>query len=131
MSDEFRDDDADSPNLGNVTESIRKAVVGGLNTLLTGDDSIKSTIGELPKDALGYVVGQAEKSRKELVRVVTNEIRGFLGGMDMTHELRKALLGLKVEVNASIRFVDEEHPEVKMEHVIKHPDADADTDENC
>jgi hypothetical protein len=61
-------------------------------------------------------VQQTERTRRELFRVVSDEIKGVLKKTDLTRELRRALQGMKVQVRAEIRFVDErEQAEVNVE----------------
>jgi hypothetical protein len=61
----------------------------------------------LPKDAIGYLVQQTNNSRREVLRIVSQELKGFLRNADITGALRKALAGMKLEVKAEIRFVED------------------------
>lgn len=107
-NDDFDDNNSDAAK-ARLPDSIRKAVASGLSALFMTEEGIRNMLTEmrLPKDAMAYVVQQTERSRKELFRAVSEELKGFLKGVDLTGEIRKALTGLKVQVNAEIRFVDE------------------------
>ena len=48
------DEGASAKAAGAVTDSIRKAVFGGLSALFVSEEGIRQTIGELPKDALSF-----------------------------------------------------------------------------
>lgn len=67
---------------------------------------LKRALGELrlPKDAVTFVVSQAEKSRKDISRLVGGEIRNAIDQLDLAGELRRALAGLDVDIR--IRFTE-------------------------
>ena len=87
-----------------VTDSIRKAVFGGISSLFMSEESLKGQLGELPRDALNYLAGQTEKTRQEFVGVVTREFKAFLDNVDWSKELPKILEGMNIEVRANIRL---------------------------
>lgn len=101
------DDDSRSPEdnfQAGVTDSIRKAVFGGITSLFMSEESIKGQLGELPRDALNYLVGQTEKTRQEFVNIVSREFKTFLANVDWSKELPKILEGMNIEVRANIRL---------------------------
>lgn len=99
-----------------LSESIRRAVASGVSALFMTEEGIRNALSDmrLPKEALAYVVQQTDKTRRELFRAVTDEIKGFLKGIDLNREVRKALLGLKMQVNAEVRFVENGPPQVDV-----------------
>ena len=101
------DDDSRSPEdnfQAGVTDSIRKAVFGGISSLFMNEESLKGQLGELPRDALNYLAGQTEKTRQEFVNVVSREFKAFLANVDWSKELPKILEGMDIEVRANIRL---------------------------
>ncbi|MBI4817191.1 MAG: hypothetical protein HY791_13090 [Deltaproteobacteria bacterium] len=58
----------------------------------------------LSKDALGYLLQQGERGRREVLRIVASEVGEFLRNTDLSREVVKVLSGLEVEVKANIRF---------------------------
>ncbi|HEX8825924.1 MAG TPA: hypothetical protein VF794_38795, partial [Archangium sp.] len=64
---------------------------------------------KLPKEVLGYILGQAEKTKDEVGRVVSEELRRFLQSEKLRDELLKLVSGMTIEVKAQIRLVP--HPE--------------------
>jgi len=98
------EDGAGAKASGAVTDSIRKAVFGGLSALFVSEEGIRQTIGELPKDALSFLLTQTDKTRKELMRVVSDELKSFLRQLDLQGEIKEMLSGLTVEVKAEISF---------------------------
>jgi hypothetical protein len=92
-----------------LTDSLRKAAVAGMTALFVTEGGIRGALGELrlPKEALTYLAQQTDKTRRELFGAVSDELKGFLAGIDLPGELRKALKGLKLEVKAEVRFVED------------------------
>jgi hypothetical protein len=105
--------DDDNPKAGEsrsrLPDSIRKAVVGGLSAVLMTEEGIRNAVSDLrlPKDAIAFLAHQTERTRRELYRMVSDEVKGFLGNIDLGGAMRKALSGMRVEVKAELRFVDE------------------------
>lgn len=91
-----------------VTESIRKALVTGLSAVFMTEEGIRSALSDLrlPKEAIGFLVSQTNNSRREVFRIVSDELKTFLRNVDVTGAVRKALSGMKLEMKAEIRFVD-------------------------
>lgn len=103
------DDDDESGRTKGLTDSLRKAAVAGMTALFVTEEGIRGALGEmrLPKEALAYLAQQTDKTRRELFGAVSDELKGFLSGIDLPGELRKALKGLKLEVKAEVRFVED------------------------
>jgi hypothetical protein len=102
---EFNSEDAKKLS-GLVPEALRRAFLTGVGALFMTEEGIRNAVGDLklPKDALAFLAGQAEKSRAEVARVVTQEVRRFLEGEALQRELWKVLTGVTLEVNASIQL---------------------------
>lgn len=95
---------------GFVPEFVRKVAVAGLGALFMTEDGIRSLAGQLklPKEMLGFILGQAEKTKDEVGRVVSEELRRFLQSEKLRDEFLKVLSGMTVEVKAQIRLVPSE-----------------------
>ncbi len=106
-------DDADLPplgreersRLGNATDVVRKMLVAGVGALFMTEEGIRSMVKELklPKEALGFVLGQAEKTKGEVVRVVGQELRNFLASAKVREDLLQMLQQMTFEVKAEIK----------------------------
>ncbi len=94
---------------GLLPESIKKALVTGISAAFMTEEAIRGALADmrLPKEAISYLVQQTNNSRKELFRVISEELKNFLKSADLAGEVKKALSGMKLEVKAEIRFVDE------------------------
>ena len=88
-------DARDRPSLG-ITDFVRKKLESTVEQV--------QTTGSLSKEALTYVIQQGDKGRKEVLRIVAQEVGDFLKNTDLSQEITKVLTGLKIDVNASIAF---------------------------
>ncbi|HYO53559.1 hypothetical protein [Archangium sp.] len=95
---------------GFVPEFVRKVAVAGLGAIFMTEEGIRSLAGQLklPKEVLGYILGQAEKTKDEVGRVVSEELRRFLQSEKLRDELLKLVSGMTIEVKAQIRLVPPE-----------------------
>ncbi|MRI86693.1 hypothetical protein FGE12_00775 [Aggregicoccus sp. 17bor-14] len=105
---------------GFVPDFVRKAAVAGLGALFMTEDGIRSLAGQLklPKEVLGLILSQAEKTKGDIGRVVSEELRRFLQSEKLREEFLKLLSGMTVEVTAQIRLVP---PEEKAEKPAASP----------
>jgi hypothetical protein len=130
MSDDdsdFPEQDAEPGGRGILPKSLHKALVTGVSAVLMTEEGIRNALGDLrlPKEAIGYVIAQTEKSRKDLFQAVTTEIKRYLENVDVSTTLRKALTGLHVEVKADIRFIDDNAVETHTETKVHAPEPSA------
>ena len=100
---------------GFVPEFVRKVAVAGLGALFMTEDGIRSLSGQLklPKEVLGLVLSQAEKTKGDIGRVVSEELRRFLQSEKLREEFLKLMSGMTVEVTAQIRLVPPEERKKK------------------
>ncbi|WP_426752229.1 hypothetical protein [Myxococcus sp. Y35] len=102
---------------GFVPEFVRRMAVAGLGALFMTEEGIRNLAGQLklPKEALGFILGQAEKTKDEVTRVVTEELRRFLQSEKLRDEFLKLMSGMTVEIKAQIRLVPPEKEEKPSE----------------
>jgi hypothetical protein len=115
------DFDPDEPSAregrGFVTEFVRKVAVAGMGALFMTEEGLRSLAGQLklPKEALAYILAQAEKTKGEISRVITEEIRRFLQSDKLREELVKLLSQMTIEVKAEVRLrPDSAQPKVEV-----------------
>lgn len=113
-----------------------------MSNLLVSDEGLRTILAEkkLPKEVLGYVLGQVDATRRGILRIVSKEIRVFLENVDFGGEVAKILTTLSFEIRTEIRFIPNEErvvPNVKNTvrvkrspddegEVISSPDDDED-----
>jgi hypothetical protein len=109
--DPLQDMDApDAPgdaNRGPIVELMRKVAFAGLGALFMTEEGIRSLAGQLklPKEALGFVLSQAERTKDEVGRVLSEEVRRFLRSDKLREEFLQLLSGMRVEITAHVRLV--------------------------
>jgi hypothetical protein len=110
---------------GFVPEFVRKVAVAGLGAIFMTEEGIRNLAGQmkLPKEVLAYILSQAEKTKGEVGRVVSEEVRRFLQSDKLREEFVKLLSGMTIEVKAQIRMVpkgqeDDEPSEPKPKVVV-------------
>lgn len=107
------DDDYEEPQAGRagfVPEFVRKVAVAGLGAIFMTEEGIRNLAGQLklPKEVLGFILSQAEKTKDEVGRVLTEELRRFLQSEKLREEFAKLLSGMTLDVRAQIRLVPSE-----------------------
>ena len=111
------------PARGPIVELMRKVAFAGLGALFMTEEGIRSLAGQLklPKEALGFVLSQAERTKDEVGRVLSEEVRRFLRSDKLRADFLQLLSGMRVEVTAHIRLVPDperkpgEHPRPQVE----------------
>lgn len=116
--DEWEEFDVPENKSGRIPDTL-KTVLSGLSGMFAADEGLRNLVSEkIPKDAMGYVAQQTEKTRREIFRIVSHEVKGFLRGTDVMKQVRQSLTGMKIQVRADIRFV-EDKPEVKIKSRVQ------------
>lgn len=119
------DDDYQEPQSGRegragfVPDFVRKVAVAGLGAIFMTEEGIRNLAGQLklPKEMLGFVLSQAEKTKDEVGRVLAEEVRRFLQSEKLREEFVKLMSGMTLDVRAQIRLVpaDEDKKEAASE----------------
>lgn len=111
--DDFDDDDREQKRRFEraVPEVLRRvierAVVSSIDKLTEAPDNLRDLVGDLklPKEAMHYVYGQVDDTKKGIYRIVAKEIRDVLENLNFSDEVADVLTKLSFEVNTTIRFV--------------------------
>jgi len=103
--------DPDDPNRepgrsGIVPEFVRKVAVAGLGALFMTEEGIRNLAGQLklPKEMLGHILSQAEKTKDDIGRVISEEVRRFLQSEKLREEFVKLMAGMTLELKAEVRL---------------------------
>lgn len=117
---------------GIVPDILKRTLVSGVGSVLS-EEGIRSILADkkLPKETLNFLVGQADTMRREVLRIISREIRIFLENMDFGGEIAKILTTLSFEIKTEIRFVPNDaslRPELRNRVSVKRADRDRDRD---
>src|SRR5260370_16407309 len=108
----FDEESGGEAKLGFVPELVRKVAVAGLGALFMTEEGIRSLAGQLkvPKEVLGFIVSQADRTKDELGRMLSDEVRRFLQSDRFREEFLKLLAGTAIGIKAEVRLVPHRHP---------------------
>jgi hypothetical protein len=91
---------------GWVADALKKAFSQGYRSVRASEERLRGMVGEaMPRELLNYAKGAVDKGRDELVRVIGNQTRRFLEGIDVGGEIAKILTLLSFEIRTEIRFI--------------------------
>ena len=107
-----------------VPEILRRTFYAGVGAVFTTEEGIRKLAKEvsMPKDAANYLIQQAQGTKKELFRIVAQEMRGFLENLNLTEEAQRLLTSLSFEIKTEIRFIPNEaklKPSIKNKVSVK------------
>ena len=111
-----RDDDGFRQRIDRlVPEILRRTFYAGLGAVFTTEEGIRKVANEfsLPKDMATYLVQQAQGTKKELFRIVAQEMRAFLENLNFNEEMQRLLTSLSFEIKTEIRFIPNDAKLVK------------------
>ena len=106
---------------GFLPDFVRKVAVAGLGALFMTEEGIRGLAGQLklPKEVLGFLLQQAERSKDEIGRVISEEVRKFLQSDKLREEFIKLLAGMTIEVKSEIRLVpSDDHDDALTPKVV-------------
>ncbi|HYI00907.1 hypothetical protein [Hyalangium sp.] len=127
------DDDYEQPQAGRegragfVPDFVRKVAVAGLGAIFMTEEGIRNLAGQLklPKEMLGFVLSQAEKTKDEVGRVLAEELRRFLQSEKLREEFVKLMSGMTLDVRAQIRLVPADEEKKAGESEAREPEKGA------
>ncbi|AKF81663.1 hypothetical protein SAMN05443572_103607 [Myxococcus fulvus] len=111
---------------GFVPEFVRRMAVAGLGALFMTEEGIRNLAGQLklPKEALGFILSQAEKTKDEVTGAITEELRRFLQSEKLRDEFLKLVSGMTLEIKAQVRLVPPDKAEKLGEDEPEQPAAE-------
>ena len=85
----------------------RRALMTGIGAVFMSEETLKNSLSDmkLPKEAMGYVVAQADRTKKEIVAAIARETREFLAKLELDKMIARALVGNTIEISTRIRVV--------------------------
>ena len=91
---------------GTVTDLARKILLTGLGAIFMTEEGIRKSLGDLkvPKDAVSGLLDMMKRQKNEVLSAVATELGNFLSKVKVHEELRKALTGLQVHLDAKLTF---------------------------
>lgn len=103
--------DGDAPEgdekKGFVPDFVRRMAWAGIGAVFMSEEGVRRLAGQLklPKEALSFLLQQADKTKDEIGRVVSDEVRKLLQSDRLRDEFLKMIAGMTIEVRAEIKLV--------------------------
>jgi hypothetical protein len=101
------DEPTDEKGKGFVPDFVRRMAWAGLGAVFMSEEGVRKVASQLklPKEALGLLLQQAEKTKDDIGRLVSDEVRKFLQSDRLRDELLKVIAGMTIEVRAEVKLV--------------------------
>jgi hypothetical protein len=107
----------DGPSRGLIPEGVKKAILAGVGALFMTEEGARRLAREwkLPKEVVGFIGGQAQAAKDEILRTLGAEVRRFLESEAIRREFLKGLTDSTIEIRAEIRLRASDEGDVKPE----------------
>ena len=98
---------------GMVPDIVKRAMISGMGAVFMTEETIRTAVTDLrlPKEAVGYLVQQADNTKEQFFSLIAREFREAFEKLDFTDEFAKLLSKFALEVKTEIRFVPAEDGE--------------------
>ncbi len=111
---------------GVLPDVVRRALAAGVDGWADREEKIRTALEErqLTREAAGSFVKHADSLKREILRIVSKEIRDFLEHMDFSEELAEMLTKLSLEARVELRFIpnkDAVQPKASGKFSVKGP----------
>lgn len=108
---------------GVIPDLFRRALLSGIGTVFMTEDTIRKSLSDMkmPKEAVGYVVAQADKTKRELIATLSRELRNFLNSLELSELLHDSLQDTTFEIHTTIRVKRDDDGQAGLR--IEHQDA--------
>lgn len=104
-----------------AADLFRRVLVSGVGALFMTEEGIRSLVKEakLPKEMIGAVIAQADRTKSDIARVVGTEVRSFLESTRMREEFVRMLTQIRLEVRAEVGFKSKDEESTVFEPAVK------------
>ncbi|HBF13372.1 MAG TPA: hypothetical protein DDW49_08335 [Deltaproteobacteria bacterium] len=89
------------------TDLAKKVVTTGLGSASFARDMVLN--GEFQREIVASILTKLEKRKEDVLDILAKEVSKFLGKINVSEEVAKALQGLVIHLNASIDFNKKAH----------------------
>jgi len=81
---------------------FRRLIKTGKGVIQAGGNMVGDLA--LPREIIAYMMKSIDKAKTEVVRIIGEEVRVFLGHVNLTEIITRAMTDMAVEVKAEIKF---------------------------
>lgn len=100
-----------------IPDLFRRALMTGIGSVFMTEESIKNALSDLkmPKEAINYVVTQADRTKKELIATLARELRGFLNNLELDKLIKSSLEDTTLEIHTTITIKKGDDGQTQMQ----------------
>lgn len=107
-----------------IPDVVRKTLLTGVSAVLLGEEGLRGSINDMrdmkmPKEAMSYIVAQADRTKREAINALARELRQFLDSLDLQGLIEKSLAGTTIEINTTVRVIEGDEGGVGLEVLEK------------
>jgi hypothetical protein len=90
-----------------IGDLARRALTSGIGAMFMSEEALRTSFGDmkLPKEAMGYLVAQADKTKRDIIDVVGRETGAFLSKLEIEKVVAKMLANTTFEIETRIRII--------------------------
>ena len=107
---------------GLVTDTIKKLFTAGVGAAFMTEESVRRYLKDvkLPRDVLNTLLSGANKSKEDLMNVVTNEVVNVIKKIDFVEEASRFVEEHKFRINAEIEVIRKSNGERGGQEINTH-----------
>lgn len=99
----------DSESLKPLPEMIRRAAALGLSGFFMTEGALRKAFGDtVPQEWVDFAVGQAERTRDEMIERLGDEMSRMIQKVDIGQVIEQLISGHTIEINARVRLLERE-----------------------
>lgn len=93
-----------------VSDWVKKNLLDRLGALIISEEGLRQELPDLklPKGVLSAALAQADRTKREISKLMIKEVRLFLEGIELSELIKKVLKGQGIEISAKIKFISED-----------------------
>ncbi len=100
------DEKNDNKEPKNISDLFRKVVNTGISAAFMSEEGIKGALKDLPlpKEILNGLLQNAKNTKTEFIASVKEELKEYLGNVDLSKEVDRVIENYDIEINAKIKL---------------------------
>jgi len=89
-----------------VPDVLKKSLLLGLSGEFFSEETIRKMLNDIqmPSDLVQFVVHQTSKSKNELIRIISEEIRNIIVQAQIGEQVKKFIKGFKINIKLEVSF---------------------------
>lgn len=105
--------------IANITQ--KKVINSVISSLSIPEDVIKRSLidRKVPVELINFIIQQLNNRKKNLTRIIKDEVKRYLSAIDISGEIQKVLSSIVIEIKTEIRLLPSEDKGRKYKSKVK------------